>query len=338
MSDKFSRCCLDPMPRLLLLFSMFFCLSVSALKAQTDSVRAVSVKKSQPDSPLTIVTAAEDSARRDSLKKIADSLSYFWVKTPDANRPNRFRDSLINLYQVNNLDFGAWASKFIRKKNTEFAGKPRTYGSQWIIFTVFSLLLVFAILRFTFAKELQSIIQSFFDHRFLSQSTSFSSILNTWPFLFFYLLFGLTIGMYLFLVGKYLQLSYGWTDFYWYLILSITVMGLFTLKIFVLQFLGFVLHVTKAVNTYISILFLGYFQAALLFLPLILAFALSPVGYAVYFLYFGIGLTVLVLSYQLVRAFIHIISHYQFPKFYIFIYLCALEICPLLILIKALRF
>lgn len=315
-----------------------FCLAASGLKAQTDSNRLVPTKKSQPDSTKTFTDLKNDPARRDSLKKIADSLSYFWVKTPDAKRPNQFRDSLVSLYQIKNLDFQTWASKFIPKKNIEFSGKPRVHGSQWIVYTVFSLLLLFAILRFKFSNELQSVVHSFFDHRFLSQSTSFSNILNTWPFLFFYLLFGFTIGMYLFLVGKYLELSYGWSDTHWYLILSVSVMGLFVLKIFALQFLGFVLEVNKAVSTYISILFLGYFQAALVFLPLIVAFSLSPSSYAIYYLYAGIGLTLLLLSYQLVRAFVHIISHYQFPKFYIFIYLCALEICPLLILIKALRF
>ena len=326
------------MPRFFLILSILFCLAASGLKAQTDSNRLVPAKKLQSDSTKTFTDLKDNPARGDSLKKIADSLTYFWVKTPDAKRPNQFRDSLVSIYQIKNLDFQAWASKYIPHKNTEFSGKPRVQGSQWIIYTVLFLWLVFAILRFKFAKELQSVIQSFFDHRFLGQSASLGSMLNTWPFLFFYLLFGFTIGMYLFLVGKYLQLSYGWSDVYWYFILSTSVMGLFVLKIFALQFLGFVLEVKKAVNSYISILFLGYFQAALVFLPLILAFSLSPSSYAVYFLYSGIGLTLMLLSYQLVRAFVHIISHYQFPKFYIFLYLCALEICPLLILIKALRF
>ena len=338
MEDKNQFCCLNPMPRLFLTVSILCYLTVGILKAQTDSNRLVQAKKTQLDSVYTINDRIDDVARRDSLKKIADSLSYFWVKIPDAKRPNQFRDSLITVYQIKNLDFESWASKYIPQKNTELSGKRRAHGSQWIVYTVLLLWLVFAILRFKFTKELQSVIQSFFDHRFLGQSASLGSMLNTWPFLFFYLLFGFTIGMYLFLVGKYLQLSYGWSDSSWYLILSVVVMALFVFKIFALQFLGFILEVKKAVNTYISILFLSYFQAALVFLPLILAFSLSPSSYAVCFLYAGIGLTLLLLSHQLVRAFVHIISHFQFPKFYIFVYLCALEICPILILIKALRF
>jgi hypothetical protein len=153
-----------------------------------------------------------------------------------------------------------------------------------------------------------------------------------------FVLFGFTIGMYLYLIGSYLQLSYTLSGVEWYVILSLLIMGLLILKVYVLRFLGYVLLVQKAVRVYTSILFLSYFHAALLFLPLIVAFSLSSSAHAVLFIYAGMAIALFITVFQAIRGAIHVLSHYQFSKLYLFIYFCALEICPLLVLIKVLRF
>ena len=115
-------------------------------------------------------------------------------------------------------------------------------------------------------------------------------------------------------------------------------MSLLVLNVYVLRFLGYLLVVQKAVRVYTSILFLSYFHAALLFLPLIVAFSLSASAHAVLFIYAGMAIVLFITVFQAIRGAIHVLSHYQFPKFYLFIYFCALEICPMLVLIKVLRF
>jgi hypothetical protein len=182
------------------------------------------------------------------------------------------------------------------------------------------------------------LMNAFFDHRFLAQQTSSGGFFTSWPFMLLFVLFGFTIGMYLYLIGSYLQLSYAFSGVEWYVILSLLIMGLLILKVYVLRFLGYVLLVQKAVRVYTSILFLSYFHAALLFLPLIVAFSLSSSAHAVLFIYAGMAIALFITLFQAIRGAIHVLSHYQFSKLYLFIYFCALEICPLLVLIKVLRF
>jgi len=303
------------------------------LWAQTDSVVQALVPK-LADS----VGRVQNVANSDSLKRVSDSLAVMYIKYPDPNRKNRFIDSLMKLYQVKNLDFIAWEKQFGRPINHDGEGKLRKHGQSWVLVVILCLVLGFAVLRIAYRNDINMLMNAFFDHRFLAQQTSAGGFFTSWPFMLLFVLFGFTIGMYLYLIGSYLQLSYAFSGVQWYVILSLLIMGLLILKVYVLRFLGFVLMVQKAVRVYTSILFLSYFHAALLFLPLIVAFSLSSSAYAVLFIYVGMAIALFITVFQAIRGAIHVLSHYQFSKLYLFIYFCALEICPMLVLIKVLRF
>ena len=303
------------------------------LWAQTDSVVQARVPK-LADS----VGRVQNVANSDSLKRVSDSLAVMYIKYPDPNRKNRFIDSLMKLYQVKNLDFIAWAKQFGRPINHDGEGKLRKHGQPWVLVVILCLVLGFAVLRIAYRNDINMLMNAFFDHRFLAQQTSAGGFFTSWPFMLLFVLFGFTIGMYLYLIGSYLQLSYSFSGVEWYVILSLLIMGLLILKVYVLRFLGFVLMVQKAVRVYTSILFLSYFHAALLFLPLIVAFSLSSSAYAVLFIYAGMAIALFITVFQAIRGAIHVLSHYPFSKLYLFIYFCALEICPMLVLIKVLRF
>jgi len=58
--------------------------------------------------------------------------------------------------------------------------------------------------------------------------------------------------------------------------------------------------------------------------------------YIPYLKFFTALAITVIFAWQYLRNSVNIISSFRFHKFYLFIYLCALEICPVLILIKAL--
>lgn len=312
------------------------------LMGQTDSVKTQLTGPALPKAALEVKIDSAYLLRQaqiqDSLKHIADSLTFLWIKNPDSNRNNLFVDSLVKLYQVNNLNFDEWGKRFPKNKNHEGIGQPRRQGESWVIFAILILVISFAFFSHGFGKEIDLIINSFYNQRLLSQLPSGGQLFNTWPFIILYLLFGFTIGMYLFLVGRFFQLEYFLNGIKWYVLLSVLVIFLFALKILVLRFLGYLLQIRGIIKTYISVLYLSYFHSAILFLPLIFVFSLSSVSYSGVFLYAGILITALIVTYQFIRISSHMLFQASFPKFYLFIYLCALEICPILILIKALRF
>ena len=275
---------------------------------------------------------------QDSLKAAGDSLSLLYLKAPNPNRPHPFLDSLLEVYTVKNLDFVAWGKKFPKKTDRYNEGRPVPKREQWVAFSILFLVVFFAVLKNTFPKELESITHSFYSNRILSKISNEDGLLGSWPFLLFYLLFGLTVAMFLYLAGKYLQLEYAFEGFEWFLILAALIMGLFALKIVVLRLLALLFDLSKLVKQYVSILYLSYFNAAFIFLPLVVGFSLSSYEWGAIFCYAAILLVGAIFLFQFIRAATIILSEYQFSKVYLIIYLCALEICPLLILVKALRF
>ena len=275
---------------------------------------------------------------RDSIKHVQDSLALVWVKAPDPLRPNRFIDSLIKVYKVENLDFTGWASKFPKKVNRYDEGLVRPKGESWVMGVILFLVLFFAVIKFFYSKELGSIVQSFYSNQVLGQINKEDNLFSSWAFVFLYLLFGLIVGLYLYLFGKYLQLSYPVEGFELFLLLSALVTAIFTIKIVVLRVLGFLFDIRRMVREYVSILYLSYFNSALIFLPLVIAFSLTPSRYAGIYGYAGIIMIIVIFILQFLRAGANVLSNYRFPKVYLIIYLCALEFCPLIILYKALRF
>jgi hypothetical protein len=327
--------------RLTIIFFLVF--SACSVFSQTDTSAAVAparpVYRFRDSASLARWMARKDSiqAAKDSIKAFRYALQMEFIKAPDPNRTNQFVDSLLALYEVKNADFVAWAKKFPKRENKLDTGKVRTKGEIWVVAFVVFLLLFFAILKNAFSKELGTIIQSFYSNRVLAQISKEDTLFNSWPFIFLYILFGFTIGMFIYLCVKYYGLVYTYDGFQWFAILSGIVLGLFTMKIILLRILGFLFDIQKMVREYVSILYLSYFNSAILFLPLVVAFSLTPNRFAQAYIYLGVILLTGIFVFQFVRAGANILSNYRFSKTYLFIYLCALEICPLLVLIKALR-
>ncbi len=290
--------------------------------------------QSQADSASLI----RNKALNDSVKNREDSLSLAGIKASDPNSSNQFSDSFTDISKVEKPGLNSILKKNHGKINQYNEGKPRPKGEAWIMAVILFLLLFFSIIKNAFSKELASILESFYNNRTLSQINKEDNLFSSWPFLFLYLLFGLTIGMYLYLSGRYFELEYQFDGFQWFLVLSALVIGLFALKIIALRLLGVLFNIQRLVREYVSVLYLTYFNVAILFLPLIIAFSLTPNHYAGIDIYLAVLLIVFVFLWQFLRTGSTILSNYQFPKAYLIIYLCALEICPLLILIKVLRF
>jgi hypothetical protein len=323
----------------LILLALFLVNSVAWAQGDTISNSRIPLPGIRRQSwGLDSASLARRQAYRDSVKHVQDSLAVVWIKAPDPNRPNRFIDSLISLYKVENLNFTAWAAKFTKKVNRYDEGRPLPKGEAWVIGVIIFLVLFFSVIKYFFSKEVNSIVESFYSNQILGQINKEDNLFSSWPFVFLYVLFGLIIGMYLYLSAKYLQLSYPVEGFRLFLLLSAVIIGLFTVKIIVLRLLGFLFDIRRLVREYVSILYLSYFNSALIFLPLVIAFSLTPGRYAGIYGYAGLILLMLIFVFQFLRAGANILSNYRFPKVYLIIYLCALEFCPLIILFKALRF
>jgi hypothetical protein len=265
---------------------------------------------------------------------VSDSLATMYIRPADPLRHNQLVDSLFKKYLYtghNFLDIPR-ASKSLLKE-----GHSRQTRDQWVIVTIIGLLLYTALLNRVMSKDFESVWQSFYSKRMLSQVSKEDSIINTWTFIGLFLLFGLTFGLFLYQLAQYYQVYYSINGVRLFVSLSLIILILFAIKFLVVKFLGFVFNINKLVSEYLSVLYLTYFNIAFVFLPVTVCFCLLTTQLIPYILGIALVLIVIIFTWQYLRSSVNIISNILFHKFYLFVYLCALEICPILILIKALN-
>ncbi|MGF1923492.1 MAG: DUF4271 domain-containing protein [Bacteroidia bacterium] len=217
-------------------------------------------------------------------------------------------------------------------------GKPLIKGEVWVLASIGCLLVLFAFLKNAFDKQLMAIVQSFFSNRILGNINKEDNLFTSWPFLLLFVHFGFTTGMFFYLLAKNENLDFTGSGFKVFATISIGIIALYMLKIVVLRMIGFFFNLQKPINEYVSILYLTYFNASLLFMPLVIALALSPPQFGKFYMVIAVVLLVIIFTFQLIRAGINILSQNRFSKVYLFLYFCTLEICPILILIKAIGF
>jgi len=257
-----------------------------------------------------------------------------YIHAPDSATTREFADSLFAhaLYRgYGFLDIPLKSKDLVRD------GHNRPLRDPWIIIIIVSLLLYTAALNIALNKDVAYVLQSFYSKRVLSQAGKEEGFVSSWAFLGLFLLFCLTCGLFLYQLAAYKGVYYVVSGTRLYVSLTIIIIVLFALKFLALKFLGFVFDMNRLVSEYLNILHLTYFNLAFIFLPVVVCFSLLGNRYVPALLDVTLIITVIIFVWQYLRSSVNIISTFRFHKFYLFTYLCALEICPVLILIKALN-
>jgi hypothetical protein len=305
-----------------------------AVQAQQPNLNVDSLRK------IYFLTDTVDTALLTPVVTV-DTLTPLQLRPLDSLAKTAIADSLSKGFAYQKTDFKQLIADFLKisiSNDPHQAGERLPQGKIWVLAFTAMLLVLFAALRQIFSKQLSTIVQSFFSNRILGNLNKEDNLFTSWPFLLLFVQFGFTIGMFFFLVAQYQNLSYVKNGFQFFLTISVGIIALYALKIMLLRLLGFIFNVQKPVSEYISILYLSYFNTSLLFIPLVVAFALSPLKYGSFYVAIAIVLLTVIFVFQFIRAGINILSNYRFSKVYLFLYFCTLEICPILILIKAIGF
>jgi hypothetical protein len=266
---------------------------------------------------------------------VSDSLAKIFILAPEANRSSAFVDSILkaNVYKGDHF-----LSLSAKSKIIQGYGHSRPSREVWVIGIIILLLLFAAALNIWSSKDMSNVFQSFYNRKTASQAGKEDSPINVWTFIGLFLLFGFTCGLFLYLLtAGYYKVYYTIGGLQLFITLSFVIIALFASKFLVLKFLGFVFDINKLVSEYISALSLTYFNITFVFLPVALCFSLIADKFIPFLLAVTLLLVVVIFIWQYLRSSVSIISNFRFHKFYLFIYLCALEICPILILIKALN-
>ncbi|GAA4324861.1 hypothetical protein GCM10023149_26790 [Mucilaginibacter gynuensis] len=272
-------------------------------------------------------------ANRLQEKRISDSLALVFIQTPDPARKNQYVDSLLHSTNRN-----IWGIEETSEKAKRYLGigHPRKHRDSWVIAVITGLLLYTAFLKLSLPKDVSKVFQSFYNKQILSQVDKENGLLSFWAFTGLFLLFSTTVGFLLYELSVYNEVYYSVSGFRLFTSITVAVLALFAVKFMILKFLGFIFDIGNLVDQYVTLLYFTYFNVAFVLLPVVVCLVLVSIHLVPVILLIALLASGAILVWLYLRNSVNIISNFRFPKFYLILYLCALEICPILVLLKAL--
>lgn len=320
-----------------LFFFLFLLLEGVKLHGQDSNLvkkDSVPLKKYQPRKIEKVLLPDSAAVAR---QHYSDSLALIFIGRPDSLRKNMFIAEKLNA--IKNRGYVFFDKPHANNdKSFRQTGKTRPVRDVRALVIIVGLLVYSAFIGRFLHKEILEIVQSIYSKRIFMQISKEDSLLNSLSFLLLFSLFGFTFGLFLYQLTGYYHARYEISGFQLFFALSIVVFILFAFKILILRTLGFIFAIQKLVQEYISILYLSYFNLAFIFLMVVVCFSMLSARYIPLLLLVATSFIALIFVFQYLRSSLNVISSFRFRKVYLIIYLCALEICPILILIKALKF
>lgn len=272
-------------------------------------------------------------------QQLQDSLSKAYVFL-SSDRPNLKLDSLRDQITVEGNDFIQWMQRMdvLKGKGERVVGDAiyKIMRPSWVVVALLLLVTGIGLVRLFFKPMFHNVVHAYYNEQVTQDISKEDNLITSWPYIFLYLLFSFSLGLFLLI---YIS-AFGDSDMLTvenYFSLSIFVAVLFVVKILLIRLLGFVFELQRTVREYVAVLYLMYFNSMLILLPFLLIVTFVPVTYFKFLLsLFAIVVSILFIYKFSVTA-VRLLGQLKFSIFYLILYLCALEIAPILILVKALN-
>jgi len=119
--------------------------------------------------------------------------------------------------------------------------------------------------------------------------------------------------------------------FHTYLIVGLAIIGFWAIKIFIMHFLSYIFRTDDTNNVYILNILVSISFLGIVLFPLLIIGVYLKSEWVLFTCLIIIGLISL---FRIWKGFLIGITMTRFPQFFLFVYLCSLELLPILILAK----
>ena len=291
---------------------------------------------------IRIAAARRDSltllARADSLQQARDSMARVALqRQTDSVALRHTIDSVYELRFHTLLENNSIAYPLGDKVNAvETARKRQHHNFDFALFII--LLAIPAVFRLINPSYFRNIFIAYRNPNLsarqlreqLSQNSLGNLVMNAYACLVLGAFGFLLLEKYQLDFGKYLR-----NEWLLLLILSLTVGSAFIIKAVFLKLLGWIFRIEETLDTYAFNIFLLHKVAAFVLLPVMAVMTFGGSKWIQPMSLLGVIVLLLFLVQRYIRSINSFNSLLNFSKFHFFLYLCASEIMPLLIFVKA---
>jgi hypothetical protein len=199
-----------------------------------------------------------------------------------------------------------------------------------------ALLFYFGFIRIAFMKYLDNLNTLFFRVTMRQQQIRDQVLQSPLPSLLLNILFIISTGLFLSFVADYYNIVPGMNRwlllFYCCLLLTAIYLG----KFIMLKTIGWMFNIRMATDTYIFIVFLVNKMMGIYLLPALLFMAFAKGAFLTVLITLTYFFIVVLFIYRFIIAYRPVRNEIKLSRFHFFIYLCAFEIAPLLLIYKVL--
>ena len=211
-------------------------------------------------------------------------------------------------------------------------------GKEVLFYAMIGLLLTFALLREAFPKYFNDMFRLLFRNTLKQKQIREQLMQTTLPSLLLNAFYALTAGLYIDLLLQHYGASP--IDNFWLLLLycSAGLLMIYFIKFIGLKLTGWLFNIQGAADSYIFVVFIINKVIGIFLLPFVVLLAfMQGDAYKVAMVLSWCGIGVLFI-YRFLLTYTSIRNQVRFNPFHFFLYLCAFEIAPLLLIYKALLF
>jgi hypothetical protein len=214
--------------------------------------------------------------------------------------------------------------------------KRESIGKEGQFYLLLGILLFFAFIKVVFSKYMHNLFAVFFRLSLKQKQMREQLLQAPLPSLLLNLLFLITGGLYITFLVQYYQLFPG-IGFWWLFLYCVAGLGvLYLTKLLVLKLSGWIFNMQQAMDTYSFIVFLVNKLLGICLLPLLLFMAFSQPAVVSVVIILSWCLVLALFAYRYITSFNAIRKEIKVSRFHFFLYLCAFEIIPLLLIYKVL--
>jgi hypothetical protein len=234
-------------------------------------------------------------------------------------------------------DYSFHANEYVKSvKKDQNKYISRKVSKDWLSVLLVGIIILLAYLNTGHGKVILALFQAYWSNRMVAQFAREDNFFKLRTATLFLLIYLFVISLLIYNSIPVLAPVFIFKGFALYGRIFILVTGYYLLKYILMKFSAYLFAIPKLIAAYLSIMAISNFVYVLVILPILLFYQFLPVESHQILIYLLLFLWVFNAIYKYFRSGAYVSSNFRFPKFYLFIYLCTLELMPLLVIYKIL--
>ncbi len=207
----------------------------------------------------------------------------------------------------------------------------------WLFYVLVFLIAAFTWVKVFYARTLDHILASFLSKTMSNQIVRDENLLLQKASFLLTGIFYLVLALFIYQISILYNFlpDFFPSGFARFLILAVLVSMIYSFKFIFLKVSGFIFQIDKPVSAYIFNIFLINNLIGILLLPIVIAIAFTTTFAAIIIFKIAIAIIILLYVFRLIRGVMIAQSLKNFNIFYLILYICSLEIAPIVFMIKA---